>query len=139
MPIHWRAGLTARLSLKAIDVGSYLWARMGFLATEESWKEANCRGKIPNAIGEVRDLHWRVKEDLYEIVGADDPIGLWDIADQQKIVNSIKVVGLRRPLGEILLIESEATWRGTLEFFRDGQDDRSPHLERLENYLSSRR
>lgn len=50
-----------RLGVSAVDTGSYVWVRAGFLPCPDSWRSNNCLGKIFHALDELQGLDWKLK------------------------------------------------------------------------------
>lgn len=123
-----------KLMVTAVDTGSYVWARAGFLPTAGEWNSDKCLGQILKCLSGIEDLHWRSRELIYERLTGNDPEELWFVSDLTEIVTSPYPPHNRLTLGKVLLIESRASWRGELVFHSsDGQI--SPHLNRAKDYL----
>lgn len=124
----------ARLLVTAVDIGSYVWARAGFLPTAESWQSNNCLGQILSCLDLISDLGWRDRNLIYSRLKPEDPEGLWFVSDLLDVVTSPYPPHAKLPLGKILLIDSKATWRGELLFETD-DGELTPHVLRARDYL----
>ncbi|WP_050579472.1 GNAT family N-acetyltransferase [Rhizobium leguminosarum] len=125
----------ARLGVTAIDVGSYVWAKSGFLPTAESWEEGNSKQRIAECLERIDELTWSDKAKVYQELSSSDPTTLWMISDFGELVRSTRNRNSRLPLGKVLLTESGASWYGTLEFYRDDGGPSDSHLHRARAYL----
>lgn len=123
-----------RVGVSAIDTGSYVWARAGFLPEVESWQSDNCLGKILRVLESIDGIDWRFREQIYARLHPDRPEGIWFISDLREVVPSTVKPGSHLPIAKVLLIESEASWRGHLELqTEDGRPTR--HFNRASDYL----
>lgn len=123
-----------RLTLTALQVGSYSWARLGFMPTPDSWQAPKCRQKIQTSLASLRN---QISSDLYlEVLDyaiSDHPEVIWEIADKDAMVDSGKTVR-RVPLGVALLYDSGASWHGTIELRHC--ETRTKQIERVRDYLA---
>ena len=120
------------ISLTAMHVGSYSWARLGFMPTISSWNGANCIGKIRVRLLALRQY---LSRDLYlevlDYVTSSEPEVIWLIADKEEMIPSQS--GHLIPLGVALLYESGASWYGTIEL--KSCVTRSKQIGRVRDYL----
>ncbi|MBD8894371.1 hypothetical protein [Roseibium litorale] len=123
-----------RLGVIAVDTGSYVWARAGFLPESTSWRSENCLGKIFTCLNNLEGVPWELKNEVYSRLNPGRPSGIWYLSDLTEIVTSTRDPNLQLPIGKVLLMESGATWRGHLEFkTQDGEETR--HIRRARTYL----
>lgn len=108
-----------RLGVTALDGGSYVWARSGFLPTPEAWNNSPCKQRIAGHMEQVPDRRSVV----------------WAISGLQQKVRSMRDPRVEIPLGRALLTESGASWKGTLEFFENDRNTKEHHLTRARAYL----
>lgn len=110
-----------RLTVTAIDVGSYAWSKAAFHASIESWKDPHCRGRIETYILERRaDFGSALSRELLDYARSDNPRSLWTLAMYDDRVPLIKRPDVTAPLGFALLSESGCSWYGTIEL-KDGE------------------
>ncbi|WP_421406643.1 hypothetical protein [Agrobacterium tumefaciens] len=105
----------SRISVYAVDSGAYVWARAGFLPTQEVWESDECRGEIEKHL-DMLDLEPNQKGRVERLLESSAPETIWAIADTRHLVESSEFPGMQIKLGRALLAESEASWRGTINF-----------------------
>ena len=101
-----------KVELDAVSIGSYAWARYGFVPDELYWKKSMKR-RIEGRAAELCDRDHQDRRQLFDRVLqalTDDPHSIWDIAD----VNAeIQLDGGESiPIGKALLIDN--SWAGYL-------------------------
>ncbi|MFS8053255.1 GNAT family N-acetyltransferase [Rhizobium sp. BR 317] len=124
-----------RLGVTAIDAGAYTWARAGFLPTFESWNFGRCKERIVTHMVEIPEIDWETRNNIYRLLGSDEQRNLWDVADLEMPVMSAKLPETEIPLGRALLAESNASWKGTVEFYREDDGLLEDQLDRARDYL----
>lgn len=122
-----------RITLTALQVGAFSWARLGFMPSAESWNNDNCRKRVRSQLDKLRG---QLGEDTYTEVRSyvdwQEPEAIWLIADLEVEVN-VGTPGQDVPLGFALLYYSEASWAGSIELRHC--DIRSKQIERVRAYL----
>ena len=102
----------SRVELEAnIDVGSYAWAKYGFLPTDKAW--AQLRVKLSERI-ESLSVPRDVEDMLLALIESDDPRTIWLIADS--------------PYGKDLLLS--ASWDGYIDL------KNAQAMDRFKGYIS---
>ncbi len=99
-----------------LDRGGYVWARSGFLPSQESWDAL--RPVLRDKILDPRlDLTPAVRQPLLEFLQNRDPHAIWHIADSRTPVvidgKPIMLGDKPLPLGNHLL--SNTDWAGNLD------------------------
>ncbi len=123
-----------RLTITAVDAGSYAWSKAGFLASVQSWKHAYCRGRIEAYIQSRRViLGSPLTSELLAYARSDDPRALWALAVYDDLVPLLKNPDIHVPLGFAILRESESSWYGRIELV-DGTV-REKQIALVRNYI----
>jgi GNAT superfamily N-acetyltransferase len=105
-----------RLTVTAVDDGSYLWAKAGFVPFRRVWNETSLKDTIARKLHLIPGVSWAMRDEVYTALGSDDPHSIYILVGMRDPVPSTAVAGTRVPLGRALLAESGATWAGSLEF-----------------------
>jgi GNAT superfamily N-acetyltransferase len=122
-----------RITLTALQVGAYSWARLGFMPTYESWNNDNCRRKVRSQLGKFRDqLDPNVYADALSYVDWREPEAIWLIADLDMEV-IVDTPPRYLPLGFALLYGGDASWFGSIELRHC--EVRTKQIERVRDYL----
>ncbi|MBY3201320.1 hypothetical protein [Rhizobium laguerreae] len=116
----------SRISVYAVDSGAYVWARAGFLPSQESWVSHDCRGEIEEHLLRI-DVEPNQRRLVEKLLSRSAPETIWAIADNPYLVESSNFPGTQIKLGRALLAESKASWRGTINFQEHDLHDRQ-HL-----------
>ncbi|CUX57772.1 hypothetical protein AGR13a_Lc30046 [Agrobacterium genomosp. 13 str. CFBP 6927] len=115
--------LAVKLNLRsvevtAIDSGSYVWAKAGFLPTDESWNGERGRHAIKAQLNKLTNVDTSEEKTAREAVEDDDPTLIWSIADLESTV-SIPGCAVPIKLSKALLIGSRCSWKGKFDFYDD--------------------
>lgn len=117
-----------RMGVTAISAGAYVWARMGFVPTYESWNDGRSKNAISQAIANVPDIDHRLRNLVWTSLGSADPKAIWTIADITARIRIADPPGTLK-LGAYLLSRVGASWSG----YFDLADPTT--LARAESYL----
>jgi hypothetical protein len=121
----------SKLALMAIDAGPYVWAKHGFIPSEESWYST----LMPAALNKLEELkHDKyVETQTYDLVRkllyTYTPEALWLLAAMTIDIFD-KCTGQYIPVGRALLAWTNASWYGELPLDPDG-----PAFAKFEQYV----
>lgn len=121
----------SKLALMAIDAGPYVWARHGFIPSQDSWYST----LAPAALRKLEELKRDklIEIHLYDLVRkilyTYTPEALWVLAAIPIDVFD-KSTGQYVPVGRALLAWTNASWYGELPLDPDG-----PAFARFEQYV----
>jgi GNAT superfamily N-acetyltransferase len=117
----------SRANVSALDRGGYVWARYGFLPTQESWDAVRpmLRDRVTDPSLNIAPA---VRRDVLHLLDSHDPHAIWRIADKR---TPVTIEAETLPLGTHLLSGSD--WEGSLDL-KD-----APTMERFYDYARSNR
>lgn len=97
-------------------VGSYAWAKYGFVPDAESWQEVgDIATKRAKTLLKNNEITERQFDNVRKIIGSEDPKGIWKLSDMKDPVSR---GGKKTTLGKALLISTEKSsvaWSGGLD------------------------
>ncbi len=105
-----------RLTVTAVDDGSYMWAKAGFVPFRRVWNETSLKDIIAQKLHLIPGIDWAIRNEVYAALGSDDPHSIYILVGMRDPVLSTAMPGTMVPLGRALLAESGATWAGSLDF-----------------------
>lgn len=121
----------SKLALMAIAAGPYVWAKHGFIPSQESWHSTLTPAALEKLEELKRDKH--VDTQLYDFVRkllyTYAPESLWVLAAMPIDVFD-KATGQYVPIGRALLAWTKASWYGELPLDPDG-----PAFAKFEQYV----
>jgi hypothetical protein len=107
-----------------IDVGSYAWAKYGFLPAQSSWD--TLRTNLKARLDDIAAPHERgtTLKETYELLGQRNPKALWDLVDHPAAINGKSVAKM------LLTGDSAPDWYGSLSLSDKDQ------MNRFQSYVS---
>lgn len=117
----------SRVNVSTLDRGGYVWARYGFVPSQESWEAVRpvLRDRVTDPSLNIAPA---VRHDVLHLLDSHDPHAIWRIADHR---TPVTIEGEPLPLGNHLLSGND--WERSLDL-KD-----APTLERFYNYARSKR
>jgi hypothetical protein len=113
LKVYKKVGISKVTLDAGLDVGGYVWARLGFVPTKDGWLQV--RGAVRAKRASMGQIPSEAEVALGYALADDEPAAIWEIADLDARING-------KSLGQVLL--SGTTWEGMLDLTNTDAMDR---------------